>query len=229
MTDTASLAEVVLPEASFAETDGSFINLTGRLQSVRAAMRPPGQARPDWWIIIELARRMVDSKQKRAWELSGPTEVLNEISRVLPHWRGVDYAQVGETGWQQPAPSPATRRTFKLDEVQLPVHNPDYPLTLVTGHQLYDRGTLLRCSERIQNLVPEAFVMVHPSDAKMLGLVDGDEASVVSATGRLALTVRVSEEVLPGVAFAPGNLSTAPLSVLFADRWALPQVRIETE
>ncbi len=229
MTDTASLAEVVLPAASFAETDGSFINLTGRLQSVRATMRPPAQARPDWWIIVELARRMVDSKQKRTWEFSGPADVLNEMSRVLPHWRGVDYAQMGETGWQQPAPPPLTRRTFKLDEAQSPAHNPKFPLTLVTGYQLYDRGTLLRCSERIQNLVPEAFVMVHPSDAETLGLVDGDDASVVSATGRLALTVRVSDEVVPGVAFAPWNLSTAPLSVLFADRWALPQVRIETE
>jgi NADH-quinone oxidoreductase chain G len=229
MTDTASLAEVVLPAASFAETDGSFINLTGRLQMLRAAMHPPGQARPDWWIIVELARRMVDSRQKRAWEFSGPAEVLNEISKVLPRWRSVDYAQMGETGWQQPAPPHVVQRTFKLGESQLPMHNPDYPLTFVTGHQLYHRGTLLRCSERIQKLVPEAFVMVHPSDAKMLRLVDGDDASVVSATGRLALTVRVSDEVVPGVAFAPWNLSTAPLSVLFADRRVLPQVRIETE
>jgi predicted molibdopterin-dependent oxidoreductase YjgC len=192
-------------------------------------MHPPGQARPDWWIIVELARRMVDSRQKRAWEFSGPGEVLNEISKVLPRWRGVDYAQMGETGWQQPAPPHVVQRTFKLGESQLPMHNPDYPLTFVTGHQLYHRGTLLRCSERIQKLVPEAFVMVHPSDAEMLRLVDGDDASVVSATGRLALTVRVSDEVVPGVAFAPWNLSTAPLSVLFADRRVLPQVRIETE
>ena len=229
MTDTASLAEVVLPAASFAETDGSFVNLTGRLQAVRAAMRPPGQARPDWWIIVELAQRMVDRKQKRAWGFSGPGEVLNEMSKVLPHWRGVDYTRMGETGWQQPAPPPVVRRAFRLGESQVLARNPNYPLTLVTGHRLYDRGTLLRCSGRIQNLVPEAFVMVHPSDAEMLGLVDGGDASVVSATGRLALTVRVSDEVVPGVAFAPWNLSTTPLSVLFADRWSLPQVRLEVE
>jgi predicted molibdopterin-dependent oxidoreductase YjgC len=136
---------------------------------------------------------------------------------------------MGEMGWQQPAQAPVARRTFRLVESQLPVRTPVYPLTLVTGRQLYDRGTLLRCSERIQNLVPEAFVMVHPSDAERLGLLDGDDASVVSAAGSLALTVKVSDEVVPGVAFAPWNLSTAPLSVLFADRWTLPQVRIETE
>jgi NADH-quinone oxidoreductase chain G len=229
LTDTASLAEVVLPAASFAETDGSFVNLTGRLQVVKAAKRPPGQARPDWRIIVELAQRMVDGKQKRAWDFSGPAEVLSEISKVLPRYRGVDYVQMGEMGWQQPAQAPVARRTFRLVESQLPVRTPVYPLTLVTGRQLYDRGTLLRCSERIQNLVPEAFVMVHPSDAERLGLLDGDDASVVSAAGSLALTVKVSDEVVPGVAFAPWNLSTAPLSVLFADRWTLPQVRIETE
>ena len=229
MTDTASLAEVVLPAASFAETDGSFINLTGRLQAVKAAIRPPGQARPDWWIIVELARRMVDGKQMRAWEFPGPAEVLNEMSKVLPRYRGVDYAQMGETGWERPALPPVARRVFRLVEAQLPARNPDYPLTLVTGRQLYDRGTLLRYSEHIQNLVPEAFVMVHPSTAERLRLADGDDASVVSATGRLALTVKVSDKVVPGIAFAPWNLSTAPLSVLFADRWTLPQVRIETE
>jgi predicted molibdopterin-dependent oxidoreductase YjgC len=75
--------------------------------------------------------------------------------------------------------------------------------------------------------VPEAFVVLHPSDAAELGLSDGDDASVVSAVGRLALRAKVSEDVVPGVAFAPLNLSDAPLSVLVTDRRSLPLVRIE--
>jgi len=226
MTDTASLAEVVLPAASFAETAGSFVNLTGRLQAIHAAMRPPGQARPDWWIIIELARRMADGKQKRAWEFSGPADVLAEIAKVLQGYRGVDYARMAETGWQQPMPPAKTRRSFVLVEPGVAEPEPGYPLMLVTGRLFYDQGTLLRCSERIQNLVPEAFVMIHPSDADELGLVDGDDASVVSAVGRLGLCVKLSEEIVPGVVFAPVNLSEAPLSVLFADHGSLPRVRI---
>jgi anaerobic selenocysteine-containing dehydrogenase len=85
----------------------------------------------------------------------------------------------------------------------------------------------LNRSGRIQRLVPDAFVMIHPTDAERLDLVDGDDVSVVSANGRLGLTVKVSREIAPGVAFAPQNLSAAPLSVLFANRWMLPRVRID--
>jgi NADH-quinone oxidoreductase chain G len=230
MTDTGSLAEVVLPAASFAETDGSFLNLTGRWQAIRAAMRPPGQARPDWGIIVELARRMLDTRRerRRSWDFAQPADVLNEIARVLPGYRDVDYATMGDEGWQRPVPQAATRRTFVRLEPGLPAHDPDYPLTLVTGRLLYDRGTLLRCSEWLQKLVPDAFVMVHPADATKLGLADGDDVSLVSAKGRLRFTVRVSDTVVPGVAFTPLNLSDAPLSVLFVGRQTLPDVRIVT-
>jgi NADH-quinone oxidoreductase chain G len=226
MSDTASLAEVVLPAASFAETEGSYINLTGRLQAIHAGMRPPGQARPDWWIITELARRMVEDKRQRTWDFSGPGDVLAEIAKVVRGYRGVDYTRMGEAGWQPPARPARARRSLALVKANPPEPDPDYPLTLVTGKLLYDRGTLLRRSEQIQNLVPEAYVMIHPSDAQELGLAEGDAVSVVSEVGRLGLSVKVSEEVVPGVAFAPLNLSDAPLSVLFVDRWSVPRVRI---
>jgi NADH-quinone oxidoreductase chain G len=233
LTDTASMAEVVLPAASFSETGGSFFNLTGRLQAIHAGMRPPGQARPDWWIITELARRLVDSKRRRCWDFSGPTDVLEEIVRVLPGYRGLDSTAPGETGWQRSVAQASTRRSFvRVESEQAPVRSgltgvdPDYPLILITGRSFYDRGTLLRRSEWIQKLVPEAFVLIHPVDAGNLGLADGDQASVVSATGRLGLTVRVSDDIVPGVAFAPLNLSDAPLSVLAADHRTLPRVRI---
>ena len=206
--------------------EGSFINLTGRLQVIRPAMRPPGQARADWWIITRLARRMVDGKQQRAWDFSEPADVLQEIAKVVPGYRGLDYARLGEAGWQRVVPQAAARRSFVMVAADIMVPDPDYPLTLVTGRLLYDRGTLLRCSERIQNLVPDGFVVIHPVDAKHFGLADGDDVSVVSARGRLALTAKVSDEVVPGVAFAPRNLGKAPLSVLFEERRTWPWVRI---
>jgi NADH-quinone oxidoreductase chain G len=226
MTEAASLAEVVLPAASFAETDGSYTNLTGRLQALRAGMRPPGQARPDWWIIVHLARRMVDSKRQRSWDFSSPADVLGEIARVVPGYRGVDYAKMKDIGWQPPVKLPAPRRAFVRAELDITPRDPEYPLALVTGRLLYDRGMLLRRSEPIENLVPEAFVMIHPSDAKELGLSDGDSVSVISPEGRLRVTLKVSGGIVPGAAFAPANLSDAPLSVLLADRWTLPHVRI---
>ena len=226
LTETASLAEVVLPAASFAETGGSFINVTGRIQAIHPALRPPGQAQPDWWIIAQIARRLVDSKRRRAWDFAGPEEILSEIAKVLPGYRGLDAAEVGDTGWQRSRPEAKAKRSLSHVEQAPPRPDPEYPLILVTGRVLYDRGTLLRRAERIRNLVPEAYVAIHPTDAERFGVADGDDASLVSAVGRLGLTVQVSTEVMPGVAFAPENLSAAPLSVLFSDRSTLPRVRI---
>jgi NADH-quinone oxidoreductase chain G len=227
LTETASLAEVVLPAASFAETEGSYTNMTGRIQAIRPARRPPGQARPDWQIVVDLARRMGDEKQKRAWDFEGAADVLAEISRVVPGYRGLSYEAMGETGWQPASRQEAARRAFVRVEPEPPAgEDADYPLVLAPGSVLYDREVLLARSAWIQEVVPDFFVMIHPTDAARLGLEDGDEASLVSAEGRLAATVRVSEDVAPGVAFAPRNLSDAPLSVLFRERWTLPRIRI---
>ena len=226
MTDTASLAEVVLPAASFAESDGSYTNLTGRLQAVRAAKRPPGQARVDWWIIAELAKRMVDGRQQKAWEFAGAESIFDEITRVLPGYRGLSLSQLGDGGWQPPLPPATARRSFSPVTSAQVRSDPGFPLTLVTGKLLYDRGTILSRSQTIQKLVPEAFVMIHPRDAGKQELVDGEEVSVVSADGSLSLCVKISDGIAPGVVYAPLNLSDAPLSVLFADRGSLPRVRI---
>ena len=226
VTDTASMAEVVLPAASFAETGGSLMNVTGRIQTMPGAVRPPGQARPNWWIITQVAARMVDSKRKRAWEFSGPSEVLAEIIKVLPGYRGIDMASIGQMGWQRPRPEATPRRYLSRVEPVPSRPDPDYPLTLVTGRALYDRGTLLRRTDLISKLAPEAYVAIHPADAERLGLADGDDASLVSEVGQLGLTVRVSTEVIPGVAFAPLNLSEAPLGVLFGKCYEPPRVRL---
>jgi predicted molibdopterin-dependent oxidoreductase YjgC len=226
MTDTASMAEVVLPAASFAETGGSLINVTGRIQAVPNALRPPGQARPNWWIITEVAARMVDAKRKRAWKFSGPAEILVEIAKVLPGYRGLDMASVGESGWQRPRPEPTPRRYLTYVKAVPLRPDPDYPLILVTGHELYDRGTVLRHTDMIRRLAPDAYVLIHPADAGRFGLADGDDASLVSAVGQLGLTVRVSTDVVPGVAYAPLDLSEAPLGVLFAECSELPRVRL---
>jgi predicted molibdopterin-dependent oxidoreductase YjgC len=152
---------------------------------------------------------------------------LGEIARAVPKFRRVDYARMGEMGFQHPVPESRARRTFTQVEPEVAAPDSEFPLILAAGRLLYDRGTLANRSAQIQNLVPAAFVMINPIDAKELDLADGDSVSVVSSKGRLGFTLQVSDEVAPGVAFAPRNLSDAPLSVLFASRWTVPRVRIE--
>lgn len=230
MTQTAALADVVFPAASFAEVDGSYTNLTGRWQAVRAAKRPPAEARPDWWIVVELARRMVSEKQRKAWEFSGPASVLDEIAKILgnnlAHYRGLAYDAMDSGGKQRPQPQRVVRRSFLRVDPDPLSRDANYPLSLVTGHLFYDRGGLLRCSEQVQKLVPDAFVMIYPSDAENLNLSDGDNVSVASSFGELCLILRVSDEVVPGTAFAPLNLSDALSSVLGVNERTPVPVRI---
>jgi predicted molibdopterin-dependent oxidoreductase YjgC len=236
MTETAARADIVLPAASFAETEGSFTNLTGRLQATRTAKRAPGQARPDWWILVEVARRMAGGERERdrataAWSFASPAAVLIEIAKVVPDYRGIDYAAMQNGGWQpagfQPGRRAAPRRTFvRVDQEPIARH-PDYPLLLVTGHLLYDRGTLLRRSDRVQALVPPAFVQIHPADAERLGLMEGEEVSVASQSGALDLVLKIDDGVAIGTAFVPHNLSDVHVSVLFENAAVRPRVRIE--
>ena len=123
-TETTVLAQVVLPAAALAETDGTLTNLTGRVQRLQAAKRPPGQARPGWWIVAEVARRMVEGKRRRAWEFGGAGGVFAEIAKVVPAYRGLDMATIGEGGWQpargQTGTGQTARRTFVWAEAGSP-------------------------------------------------------------------------------------------------------------
>jgi predicted molibdopterin-dependent oxidoreductase YjgC len=226
LTDTASLAEVVLPAASFAESEGSAINLTGRLQAMAAAKYPPGLARADWWIIAQLARRMVPAKQQRAWDFAGPDDILDEMAKILPGYRDMDRAAMAAGGWQPPRPQEPARRAFARVKAEERQEDREYPLVLTTGRLFYDRGALLRYAEPIQHVVPDGYVMMHPDDVEQYGLAEGDDVALVSRTGRMRSKLKVSGEVARGTVFAPLNVNDAPLSVLFENRWTWPQVQV---
>jgi predicted molibdopterin-dependent oxidoreductase YjgC len=127
-TETTALAEVVLPAATLAESDGTLINLTGRLQVLRAAKRSPGQARPAWWIVAEVARRMLDARRQRAWQFASAAGVFAEIARVVPAYRGLTLDTIPEEGFQsvreQAGPAKAARRSFVRAGVGSPGQGP---------------------------------------------------------------------------------------------------------
>ncbi|HFD38940.1 MAG TPA: formate dehydrogenase subunit alpha, partial [Anaerolineae bacterium] len=102
LTETARLADVVLPAADLTEIEGSLINLTGRWQALHPALRPPGQARPHWQILTEAAQRLVEAKRRRAWAFASAADILAEIARLQPGWRGLNAKRLGDEGWQPP-------------------------------------------------------------------------------------------------------------------------------
>ncbi|MFB6156760.1 MAG: formate dehydrogenase subunit alpha, partial [Haloferacaceae archaeon] len=237
-TETAEHADVVLPAASFAEKSGSFTNTERRVQPVRKALDPPGEARQDWAILRDLAARI--DHDGHAWEYDGPAEVTDEIAAVTPIYGGIIHDRLESTGGLQwPCPDedhPGTRFLYedgfafedgraRLVPADLgePGELPDetYPLTLTTGRVLYHfhTGTLTRRVAGSAAQEPESYVEVHPETAASLGVADGDRVRVESRRGAIEVRARVTDRVGEGVVFVPMHFAEGAANRLTQERF----------
>ena len=238
LTETAQMADVVLPGASFAEKEGTFTNTERRVQRVRQAVEPPGKSRPDWQIVLDLARRIHSLQPARpaapfgGWDYASPAAVMDEIAALTPSYGGISFERLEGQGLQWPCPTPDHPGTpilhkdrfalgkgrFVPAEYRPPAEEPDtdYPLLLTTGRVLfqYHTGTMTRRSPILTDQVNEPFVEIHPSDAARLGVADGDRVRVESRRGEIDLAARVTEMVPPGVVFIPFHFAEAPANAL---------------
>jgi predicted molibdopterin-dependent oxidoreductase YjgC len=224
--ETAERADVFLPAASFAEKDGTFTNSERRVQRVRAALPPPGEARPDWSITAELAKRVarrVGVDVGRQFDYAGPAEIFDEMARLTPFLGGLSYARLEREGgiqWPCPTPEhPGTRflygetfprgrgRFIPARQIETAAELPDvnYPFVLNTGRLLYHwhGGTLTRRVQGLLELAPRLEVAIHPSDARRLRVDTGGRVRVESRRGELTGYARVTEAVRPGAIFVP--------------------------
>ena len=229
LSETAELAHVVLPGASFAEKDGTFTGTDRRVQRIRKAIEPPGEARADWEIICELARRM----GARGFDFASPKDVMAEVAQLTPSYGGVTYERLEELGFLQwPCPTPDHPGTpylhknkfsrgqglFHAIEFKEPAELPDeeYPFTLTTGRLMFHfhTGTMTRRSEKLEQEVPEAYVEIHPDDAARIGLNGGKRVRVASRRGEIELGVRVTSRIKPGIVFIPFHFAEAAANAL---------------
>jgi len=229
LTETACLADVVLPAATSLEKDGTFTNTERRVQRIRAALRPVGGSRPDWSIICQLAERMGCKDQ---FSYSHPSEIMDEIARLAPSYGGMSYGRLDEGGLQWPCPTsdhPGTpylhkekftrgRGKFSVlryrPSMELP--DADYPLILTTGRTLchYHTGTMTRKVHDIEHLRHEELVEVNPADANGLGISDGDRVEVSSRRGRVCARAKLTEKSPKGVIFMTFHFAETPTNVL---------------
>jgi predicted molibdopterin-dependent oxidoreductase YjgC len=233
MTETARLADVILPAATFAEKDGTFVNSDRRVLRVRKAVDSPGEAREDLAILQELARRM----GRPIGSYRDAAEVFDEIARVAPIMAGIDYSRIEQEGIQWPCPTrdhPGTGTLF-LDRFNTPDGlarlNPvdyepqseqtdrDYPFLLNTGRILYQyhSSTMSRRSPALVEFANEAHVLMYPSDAARLGLHDGQTVTITSRRGSIHAVLRPSNSVAAGELFMPFHYPEAPVNVLTRD------------
>jgi predicted molibdopterin-dependent oxidoreductase YjgC len=208
LTKTAQLADVVLPAASFAEMEGTFTNLTGRVQRTRAALRPPGEAKPDDQILADLAKALGTE-----FGYASASEVMAEIAELAPMYGNISYGDLGEVGLPRAEGDREPLASVKPETCDPRLETGDL-LALVTGRLLYDGGIRLGQSEIMRQFVPEPFVEINPADAEALGIADGATVTVASSKGELELTARVSENIRPGCAFVPRGFPEAPVSAL---------------
>ncbi len=224
--ETAERAHVFLPAASFAEKEGTFTNSERRVQRVRQALPPAGQARPDWWITCELAKRVgrrLGLDRERQFTYSGPAAIFDEMARLVPFLGGLSHARLDREGglqWPCPAPDhPGTRYLYgesfprgkggfvAAQQTEPAAELPDdrYPLILNTGRLLYHwhGGTITRRVAGLLALAPHLEVAIHPADAVPLGIRDGDAVRVTSRRGELTGQARLTDAVQPGAIFVP--------------------------
>jgi len=222
LTETAQMADVVLPSLCFAEKDGTFSNTERKVQRVRKAVEGPGIAMTDWEITCGIAKRM-------GYDMSYQTsvDIFEEIRTVTPSYAGITYPRIESGGLHWPCPNtdhPGTpilhtaaftrgKGLFHAIEFTPPAEktDADYPLILTTGRLLYHyhTGTMTRKTDGLNNRAPECFIEVSRADAEKYGLHDSETATIFSRRGKISAKVNVSKKAMPGTVFIPFHFAEA--------------------
>jgi formate dehydrogenase alpha subunit len=231
LNETARFADVILPAACFAEKEGVFTNSERRVQRVRKAVEPPGQARADWEIILDIAKAVgVD------WEYESPEDIYAEMVKDAPKFSGISHGRLdNEGGLQWPCLDDQDKGTPFLHEggvlrgkglfqaieyrPSMELEDKDYSLLLSTGRTLYhyNAATQTRRSPGLDEKQPEAFIEIHPKDAKMRNIDDGDLVEVRSRRGAVQCRAMRSRQVKKGCVWMPFHFIEARANLLTND------------
>jgi formate dehydrogenase alpha subunit len=228
LSETAKLADVILPAASFAEKDGTYTNTERRVQRIRRAIEPIGNSRPDWWIIGQIAQRMGG----KGFAFNSPSEIMDEIAQLTPAYGGISYRRLEEGGLQWPCPTeehPGTpvlhtmlfsrgKGHFAPLEYRPPAELPDddYPLILTTGRSLFHfhTGTMSRKVRGLNVFQSEELVEMNPKDAVALGIADGDMVRVISRRGAVVAKACLTDDSPVGMVFMTFHFAESPTNRL---------------
>jgi formate dehydrogenase major subunit len=230
ITETANYADVILPASAFAEKSGTVTNTNRQVQMGRQAVPPPGDARADWWIEVELAKRL-----GLGWTYASPADIFAEMKRNMGSlenitWErlskenAVTYPSLSPEDPGQPIvfgdgfPRPDGRARFTPASVIAPddVPDADYPMILTTGRQLehWHTGSMTRRSVVLDAVEPEANCSLHPSTLRKLGVVAGEHVRLTTKRGSIEIMAREDRAVAPDMVFVPFAYVEAAANIL---------------
>ncbi len=228
LTETAKLADVVLPATAWGETDGVCTNTERRVQRLRAAVPPQGESQPDWWIVSQIARRL----GIEGFEYESAAEVFNELCELSPIYNGLDWDRIDKAEYQWPVPDkdhPGTPRLhetgfengrgiFSCTQYRDPAEtiNDQYPLWLTTGRRLqsYHTHTQTGRAGGMEYLLPGESLEMHPDDVTRLGLEDGAPCLMSSPRGSVEINVKATTQSPPGTVFTSFSFKDTPVNAL---------------
>lgn len=221
-TETAQLADVVLPVATWVEREGIHAYVDRRVQKINRIIDPPAEAKPDWWIVCQLAERM---GYKSKFDFSSPGEIFEEIRRCVPPYKGITYERLEKTvgGIQWPCPTedhPGTTTFFTkkfntpdgLGHLQVVDYRPqaeqpdeDYPYVLTTGRSIfhYHTGSMTRRTPKLNDEIPKGFCQINPTDAVAEKIRNGDKVILKTRRSSIEAEAHVTDEVPKGLVFLP--------------------------
>ena len=230
LTETAFHADVVLPASAFAEKSGTFTNTDRRVQLARPVVASPGDARQDWWIIQEVARRV-----GLAWNYEGPAEIFAEMAHTMPSMKNITWERLEREGAvtypvdgpSQPGndiiftkgfPTASGRGKIVPAHIRPPDELPDaeYPMVLSTGRVLehWHTGAMTRRSGVLDEIEPEAMACMSPRELHRLNLAPGDMLRLETRRGAVELKVRADGDVPVGMVFLPFCYAEAAANLL---------------
>jgi formate dehydrogenase alpha subunit len=227
LSETAALADVVLPASSFAEKDGTFTNTERRVQRVRQAIEPVGASKPDWQILMELMN-LLDIDQK----YSHPSEIMAEIASLTPEYAGITYDKLEDVGIQWPCydkehPGTPYLHKDKFDRgkaIFVAVDNissaeaadEEYPFIMTTGRVLfqYHSMTMTGRVDELNKKAPSSFIEINTKTAERLGLKDNDNVRITSRRGSIVTTAKITDKIDEQVLFVPFHYTNAKVNYL---------------
>lgn len=216
LTETAELADVVLPAASFAEKDGTFSNTERRIQRVRKAIDPIGNSKPDWKILMDIMNSLGYNKK-----YFHPSEIMDEIAELTPQYGGINYDRIEEQGIQWPCPDTEHEGTKYLHKAAIArgrglfmpaeytksaeMTDKEYPFIFTTGRILYHYHTRTMTGrvEGLNALAPESYVEINETTAAKWGISEGDKVRLTSRRGEIITSARITDIIDEGVLFMP--------------------------